>query len=93
MNWFELCKNTDKESQMYGDAAMLINNLSEIGDESFALIKDFAAAYDDMLDKEPIEWPLMHDYLLKVSERIVEERKLHVRTLKEIKREILDEDI
>ena len=89
MSWIELLKATDEDmKRMYIDATELISSLYEQTSEDMRFVDDFAKEYSDMVDKNPVEWPLMHDYLIKYLKIKTEERDLHRNVLKQLHEEV-----
>jgi len=92
MSWEVILKDKEisKQGQMYLDATNLINGIYQQTSEDLRTIDKFAEKYSDMIDKTPVEWPLMHDYLLTYIKMKSEERDLHNNVLKQMKEEVFE---
>ena len=90
MSWEVILKDKEisTQGQMYLDATNLISDIYKQTSEDLRTIDKFVEKYSHMIDKTPVEWPLMHDYLLTYLKMKTEERDLHSNVLKQIKEEV-----
>jgi hypothetical protein len=89
MSWEEILKNEDMK-MMYAEAATLIKDMYEQTSEDLNTVDKFFLKYSHMIDKTPVEWPLMHDYLYAYLKMKDNERNLHRNVLGELHKEVTE---